>query len=160
MTASTQTTRARAYAGAGAGRAVAALLQLLVRIAQPECGKRSIISMPLSQQKKNLYLINDYIPLIFAEYIQAAMDKATYEIIDDPEPFYSEVPELKGLWATGKPLEECRKNLMDALDDWIAAHLAWGYQIPASRRSYDTGLKGADSCCRLKGSIFPPLQNF
>ena len=39
---------------------------------------------------------------MFAEYIQAAMDKATYEIIDDPEPFYGEVPELKGLWATGK----------------------------------------------------------
>ena len=86
--------------------------------------------MPLSQQKKNLYLINDYIPLMFAEYIQAAMDKATYEIIDDPEPFYGEVPELIGLWATGKTLEECRKNLMDALDDWIAAHLAWGYPIP------------------------------
>jgi len=68
--------------------------------------------------------------LMFAEYIQAAMDKATYEIIDDPEPFYGEVPELQGLWATGKTLEECRKNLMDALEDWIAAHLAWGYPVP------------------------------
>jgi predicted RNase H-like HicB family nuclease len=81
-------------------------------------------------RRKNLYLIKDYNPLMFAEYIQAAMDKATYEIIDDPEPFYGEVPELKGLWATGKTLEECRKNLMDALDDWIAAHLAWGYPVP------------------------------
>ena len=52
---------------------------------------------------------------MFAEYIQAAMDKATYEIIDDPEPFYGEVPELQGLWATGKTLEECQKNLVDAL---------------------------------------------
>ena len=67
---------------------------------------------------------------MFAEYIQAAMDKATYEIIDDSEPFYGEVPELQGLWATGKTLEECRKNLMEALEDWIAAHLAWGYPIP------------------------------
>ena len=41
---------------------------------------------------------------MFAEYIQAAMEKATYEIIDDPEPFYGEVPELQGLWATGKTL--------------------------------------------------------
>jgi predicted RNase H-like HicB family nuclease len=80
--------------------------------------------------KKSLYLINDYTSLMFAEYIQAAMDKATYEIIDDPEPFYGEVSELKGLWATGKTLEECRKNLMDALEDWIAAHLAWGYPVP------------------------------
>ena len=81
-------------------------------------------------RRKSLYLIDDYISLMFAEYIQAAMDKATYEIIDDPEPFYGEVPELQGLWETGKTLEECRKNLIDALEDWIAAHLAWGYPVP------------------------------
>ena len=54
----------------------------------------------------------------------------SYEFIDDPEPFCGEVPELQGLWATGKTLEECRMNLMDALEDWIAAHLAWGYPVP------------------------------
>jgi hypothetical protein len=26
--------------------------------------------------------------VMFAEYIKAAMDKAVYEIIDDPEPFF------------------------------------------------------------------------
>ena len=62
-------------------------------------------------RRKSLNLIDDYISLMFAEYIQAAMDKATYEIIDDPEPFCGEVPELQGLWATGKTLEECRMNL-------------------------------------------------
>ena len=67
---------------------------------------------------------------MFAEYILAAMERATYEIIDDPEPFYGEVPELKGLWATGKTLEECRKNLLSSLEDWIAAHLAWGVPLP------------------------------
>lgn len=56
---------------------------------------------------------------MFAEYIKAAMDKATYEIIDDPEPFYGEIPELRGVWATGKTLESCRDNLMSALEDWI-----------------------------------------
>jgi hypothetical protein len=48
-----------------------------------------------TMRRKNLSLIKDYKPLMFAVYIQAAMDKATYEIIDDPEPFYGEVPELK-----------------------------------------------------------------
>jgi len=56
-----------------------------------------------TMRRKSLYLIDDYISLMFAEYIQAAMDKATYEIIDD---------------------------LIDALEDWIAAHLAWGYPVP------------------------------
>jgi predicted RNase H-like HicB family nuclease len=64
---------------------------------------------------------------MFAEYIKTERDLAIYEIIDDPEPFMAK---LQGLWATGKTLEECRKNLMDALEDWIAAHLAWGYPIP------------------------------
>jgi predicted RNase H-like HicB family nuclease len=49
--------------------------------------------------------------LMFGEYILAAMERATYEIIDDPKPYYGEVPELQGVWSTGKTLEECRKEL-------------------------------------------------
>jgi hypothetical protein len=44
------------------------------------------------------------------EYIEAALSKAKYEIIGDEEPYYGEVPELEGVWATGKTLEECRKK--------------------------------------------------
>ena len=57
---------------------------------------------------------------MFAEYIKAAMDRETYEIIEDPEPFYGEIPELQGVWASGKTLEACRDQLMSALEDWIA----------------------------------------
>jgi len=42
-----------------------------------------------------------------------------YEIIDDKEPFYGEVKDLKGVWATGNTLEECRKNLRDVIEGWI-----------------------------------------
>jgi predicted RNase H-like HicB family nuclease len=34
---------------------------------------------------------------MLSEYIEAAMERATYEIIDDPEPYYGEVPELMGV---------------------------------------------------------------
>jgi predicted RNase H-like HicB family nuclease len=64
--------------------------------------------------------------VMFVEYIKAAMDKAVYEIIDDPEPFYGEIPELQGVWATGKTLEACRDDLMSALEDWIASRLGTG----------------------------------
>ncbi|MCX6676040.1 MAG: type II toxin-antitoxin system HicB family antitoxin [Methanothrix sp.] len=67
---------------------------------------------------------------MFAEYIKAAMDKAVYEIIDDPEPFYGEIPELQGVWATGKTLEAYRDDLMSALEDWIAFRLRTGRSIP------------------------------
>jgi hypothetical protein len=39
------------------------------------------------------------------EYIQAALERADYEIIEDEEPFYGEVPSLDGVWATGKTLQ-------------------------------------------------------
>jgi hypothetical protein len=31
------------------------------------------------------------------EYIQEALKRARYEIIDDEEPYYGEVPELQGV---------------------------------------------------------------
>jgi predicted RNase H-like HicB family nuclease len=68
---------------------------------------------------------------MFGEYIQAAMERATYEIIDNPEPFYGEVPELEGVWATGKTLEECRKELQSVIEGWIALKLRLGHPIPA-----------------------------
>ena len=49
------------------------------------------------------------------EYIEAALNKARYDMIDDKEPFYAEVPGLEGVYATGKTLEECRKNLAEIL---------------------------------------------
>ena len=45
------------------------------------------------------------------EYIEAALNKARYDMIKDKEPFYAEIPGLDGVYATGKTLEECRKNL-------------------------------------------------
>ena len=52
-------------------------------------------------------------------YIQAALDRAHYELIEDEEPFYGEVPELAGVWATGITLEACRNNLAEAIEDWL-----------------------------------------
>ena len=45
-------------------------------------------------------------------------------------PFYGEVSELQGVWATGKTLEECRQNLADVVDGWILIRLARGLSIP------------------------------
>ena len=64
------------------------------------------------------------------EYIEAALSKAKYEIIGDEEPYYGEVPELKGVWATGKTLEECRKKLAEVIDGWIVVRLREGLPIP------------------------------
>jgi predicted RNase H-like HicB family nuclease len=64
------------------------------------------------------------------EYINAALEKAKYEIIKDEEPYYGEVPGLKGVWASGKTLEECRKNLSETIEEWIIIRLKKGLSIP------------------------------
>jgi predicted RNase H-like HicB family nuclease len=64
------------------------------------------------------------------DYIQTALESAEYEIIDDEEPYYGEVPSLEGVWATGKTLEECRRNLAEAVEDWVLFSVAKGLPIP------------------------------
>jgi predicted RNase H-like HicB family nuclease len=68
--------------------------------------------------------------MMIREYIDAAMRRARYELIDDEEPYYGEVPELQGVWATGKTLEGCRQNLADVIDGWILVRLSRGLPIP------------------------------
>lgn len=65
------------------------------------------------------------------EYIEAALSKAKYEIIDDEEPYFGEVPGLKGVWATGKTLEQCRDNLREVIDGWIIVRLRKNLPIPS-----------------------------
>ncbi len=65
------------------------------------------------------------------EYINAALEKAKYEIIEDDEPYYGEVPGLKGVWATGKNLEECRRNLAETIEGWVIIRLKKGLSIPS-----------------------------
>ena len=67
---------------------------------------------------------------MITEYIQAALSKARYEIIEDEEPYYGEVPGLEGVWASGKTLEECRQNLADVIDGWLVVRLKRGLPIP------------------------------
>ena len=65
------------------------------------------------------------------EYINAAMRRAHYELINQPDQsYYGEIPGLDGVLATGKTLEECRANLEDSLDAWLALGLQLGHAIP------------------------------
>jgi predicted RNase H-like HicB family nuclease len=67
---------------------------------------------------------------MITEYIDAAMRRAKFEIIGDEEPYYGEVPELEGVWATGKTLEECRHNLFEVIDGWLVVRLRRGLPVP------------------------------
>ncbi len=64
------------------------------------------------------------------EYINEALKRAHYEIIDDDEPYYGEIKELRGVWASGKTLEECRDNLYNVIEGWILVSISKGFNIP------------------------------
>ncbi len=70
---------------------------------------------------------------MLTEYIRAAMERARYKIIDDEEPYYGEIPPCHGVWTTGKTLEECRRNLEEALEDWLLFSIANGFPVPVMR---------------------------
>jgi len=64
------------------------------------------------------------------EYIEEALKRAKYEIIKDDEPYYGEVEELPGVWATGTTLEECRNTLKEVIEGWILVSIRKGLKIP------------------------------
>ena len=67
---------------------------------------------------------------MFSEYIEAALERAVYKNIDDEDPIFVSVPELPGAWATGKTVEEARKELISVIEGWIALRLRMGRSIP------------------------------
>lgn len=67
---------------------------------------------------------------MLTDYIQKALERAHYEIIEDDDPYYGEIPGLDGLWATGLTLEGCRRELSKALEDWLLFSIAKGLPIP------------------------------
>lgn len=67
---------------------------------------------------------------MLTRYIQAAMNKAHYEILSDDGTFYGEIPGFDGLWANADTLEECRDELERSLEDWILLGLSLHHPLP------------------------------
>ena len=67
---------------------------------------------------------------MLGEYIQTALDHAHYELIEDEEPYYGEVRELEGVYATGHSLEACRRNLADVVEGWLILSLRKNLPVP------------------------------
>ncbi len=64
------------------------------------------------------------------DFINTNLSDAKYEMIDGGKRFYAEIKTLRGVWATGKTLEECRKNLLSALEGWLVFRLRKCLPIP------------------------------
>jgi predicted RNase H-like HicB family nuclease len=67
---------------------------------------------------------------MLTDYIQAAMRRAKYEILEDNGSFYGEIPGFQGVWSNAATLEDCRRELQEVLEDWIVLGLRLGHDLP------------------------------
>jgi predicted RNase H-like HicB family nuclease len=67
---------------------------------------------------------------MLTDYIQAAMAKARFELLDNGEGYFGDIPGLDGLWANAETLEECRTELQGALETWILVGVWLHHEIP------------------------------
>ena len=68
---------------------------------------------------------------MLTEYIDEALRRACYELIEDKEiPYYGEVSDLPGVWACGETLEGCRRELKEVIEGWILVSMKRSLNIP------------------------------
>lgn len=71
---------------------------------------------------------------MLTEYIDEALSRARYELIDDPdEPYCGEVPELPGVWASGQTLSSSRRELKEVIEGWILVSVKKSLPNPPAR---------------------------
>lgn len=66
---------------------------------------------------------------MLTKYIEAAMHRATYELLEDGT-FYGRIPNCQGVWANAETLEACRDELQEVLEEWILLGLQLGDPLP------------------------------
>ncbi len=55
---------------------------------------------------------------MITEYIQAALEISQYKKIEDGS-WFAEIPGFDGVWSNGRSVEECRKELVEVLEEWL-----------------------------------------
>jgi len=55
---------------------------------------------------------------MLSEYIQKALEKAQYKILEDGT-WFAEIKGFEGVWANAGGVEECRSELKEVLEEWL-----------------------------------------
>jgi predicted RNase H-like HicB family nuclease len=55
---------------------------------------------------------------MLSEYIQKALEKAEYKKLEDGT-WFAEIPGFDGVWANADSVEECRRELLEVLEEWL-----------------------------------------
>jgi len=63
------------------------------------------------------------------EYCQKAIEKAEYKKLED-DTWFAEIPGFTGVWANAGSIEECRRELISVLEEWLILKLRDRDTIP------------------------------
>lgn len=63
-------------------------------------------------------------------YICAVMAKAQYKTLPKEDAFYGEVPGFEAVTAQAESLEQCRHDLVEALEEWIFLRVSHQLALP------------------------------
>ena len=66
---------------------------------------------------------------MISRYIEKALDLGRYELLEDGT-FCATVPRLRGVIATGRSLEACRRELAEVVEEWVLVRVARGLSVP------------------------------
>jgi predicted RNase H-like HicB family nuclease len=80
---------------------------------------------------------------MLVEYIQGALEDAEYKRLENGT-WFAEIPGFKGVWANGKTVEECRKELVEVLEEWLILKLRDADPVPLVK-GYEISIKKVTS---------------
>jgi len=67
---------------------------------------------------------------VLTQYLQAAMRRAHYEILEDDGSFYGEIADCPGVYANAGTLEACREELEQVLGEWVLFRIHRNTHLP------------------------------
>jgi predicted RNase H-like HicB family nuclease len=67
---------------------------------------------------------------MLTKYIDAAMRRAEYEVVEDDGSIYGHAPDLPGAWANAPTQEACAIELREVVEDWIMLSIADRETLP------------------------------
>jgi predicted RNase H-like HicB family nuclease len=66
---------------------------------------------------------------MLSEYIQKALAKAHYKVLEDGT-WFTEIPGFEGVWANAVTVEKCRHELTEVLEEWLVLKIRDREPIP------------------------------
>jgi len=72
--------------------------------------------------------------IVLSDYVQTALKLAEYDTLEDGS-YVATVEGLRGVIAIGDSIEECRRDLIEVIEGWIALRMRFGAEIPMIKAS-------------------------